>query len=478
MIAKQNKGSGFLGTLKYVLEKDQAQLIGGNMLSESPQDLASEFSESRKMKSDVTKCVYHTSLALPKGERLTDHQWNEVANEYMEKMGFGQSQFIVARHKDTEHDHIHIVASRIGLDGKVVSDSHDYKRSETIVRGLEMKFGLTPVTPSHEVERRAPTRGEIERTLKGDVSTKLRMQDLIDQAMPHSHTASDFIQNLDLLGVSVVPNIAKTGHVSGVSYMLDNEQMKGSDLGKKYTWQGIQRNGVHYDQNRDGESISQAIKRSKDQSRTIDREFKANEFSIDSADVRSFIAARAFDGGIIRGHDKDLSDISSRNEGSQNRDFASDSERKISGRYDREKPSESDIKAHGIDGARRRSIGGIAFDQFLRMGAGSLRQSSGGDYDIGRRSGCRLMANNYEPVVTPFAKGSDSGKEAPRLKRELDLILGVDRHEEERRKDFERKQIEYEKKMDREKRALEMKREYEAKCKNYSRGHDIDFFGM
>ncbi len=50
MIGKQIKGKGFAGCLGYVLGKDGAELVGGNMLGENAQELASEFSESRKCK--------------------------------------------------------------------------------------------------------------------------------------------------------------------------------------------------------------------------------------------------------------------------------------------------------------------------------------------------------------------------------------------------------------------------------------------
>jgi hypothetical protein len=41
-----------------------------------------------------------------------------------------------------------------------------------------------------------------------------------------------FLGRLDAAGVQAVPNIAKTGHVSGITYLLGDEPMKGSDLGK------------------------------------------------------------------------------------------------------------------------------------------------------------------------------------------------------------------------------------------------------
>jgi hypothetical protein len=79
--------------------------------------------------------------------------------------GLEKNQFIVTRHTDTEHEHIHILANRIRFDGSVTSDSQDYKRQEALMRELERDYGLQRVAPSREAERRGPTKGEIEGSL-------------------------------------------------------------------------------------------------------------------------------------------------------------------------------------------------------------------------------------------------------------------------------------------------------------------------
>jgi hypothetical protein len=46
----------------------------------------------------------------------------EVAQEYLRKMGLDRHQYIVVRHKDQKHKHLHIVANRVGFHGEVASD--------------------------------------------------------------------------------------------------------------------------------------------------------------------------------------------------------------------------------------------------------------------------------------------------------------------------------------------------------------------
>lgn len=250
MIGKQTKGRGFRGALNYVLSKEGAQLIGGNMLGDTARELASEFAETRKLRPNVKRAVYHASLSLPHGETLTDDKWRQVSTDYMDKMGFKNSQFVIVKHTDSAHSHVHIIASRISLNGKVVSDSKDYQRSESILRGFEKEYGLTPVTPSRESLRRGPSRGELETMVReGIPSTKLKLQMMIDHASRDRPSMNQLFERLEASKVEVIPNVAKTGHISGISFRLDGELMKGSDLGRGYSWNGLLKKGITNDLN-------------------------------------------------------------------------------------------------------------------------------------------------------------------------------------------------------------------------------------
>ncbi len=228
------------------------RVIGGNMTGRSPRELAREFGAFREERPDIKKPVHHASLSAARGEKLTDETWNEIAEKYVERMGFSESPFVVVRHLDTEHDHIHIVTSRINAHGKVISDFQSKHRAEEVMREVEREYSLERVTPSRETERAAPKRGEIERFNRtGELSTKMRLQGHVDEWLKGRSTASEFVENLNRVGVEVIPNLQSTGRVSGISFRLENEVMKGSDLGKGYSWNGLQKRGLEYEPERD-----------------------------------------------------------------------------------------------------------------------------------------------------------------------------------------------------------------------------------
>lgn len=260
MIGKQRKGSGFRGVVNYVLDPHNGHLLSGTMEGQTPRELAREFAETRQLNPNLKKPVYHVSVSLAPGESLSDPEWSSIADRYMTEMGFARSPYVAVRHTDRDHDHIHIVASRIGLDGKTVSDSRDYERSEKVIRGIERDFGLQQVAPSREAERRALTSGELRQALEtGKPSAKMKLQRIVDEEAKHSLSMVDFVKNLERRGVQAIPNIASgNGRITGISYRIDGETMKGSDLGKAYTFAGIQKRGISYNMERDFEELRQA----------------------------------------------------------------------------------------------------------------------------------------------------------------------------------------------------------------------------
>ena len=263
MIAKAVKGKGFRGALEYDLGKDGGQMLDTNMSGENPRELAAEFGEIRKLRPSLGKAVLHVSLSAAPGEKLTDDQWREVGQRYMVEMGLEKNQFVVTRHTDTEHEHIHILANRIRFDGSVTSDSQDYKRQEAVMRELERDYGLHRVAPSADAGRRAPTKGEIEEGVRtGQPSARQQLQQLCDGAAKGCHSFTDYLERLEAVGVELVPVAQLEGaKLSGLSYRLDGVVMKGSDLGKAYSPAGLAKRGVTYEQDRDFEAIRRSIER-------------------------------------------------------------------------------------------------------------------------------------------------------------------------------------------------------------------------
>ena len=262
MIGKQIKGTGFRGCLNYVLGKKDAALIGGTMCGQTPEELAAEFAIARQLRPNLKVAVFHATLSVDSTEKLedseeNDQRWLAIAANYMKAMEFDNNQYAVVKHSDTEHDHIHIVASRICLDGGVVDDSWDYYKSQETIRQLERDYNLEAVTPSWETDKRAQTTGE-HRQLKskGNKSVRVQLQDLIDEVTQDNPSMPEFVERLQQQGPEVQVTLTGIGFSQGISYNLDGVALSGTQLGRAYTFSGLQKHrGVSYDKGRDNALI-------------------------------------------------------------------------------------------------------------------------------------------------------------------------------------------------------------------------------
>lgn len=260
MIGKQVKGRSFRGVLNYIDGKVGAQRIGGNMVGKTRSQLAAEFACSQQLNSTLQRAVYHVSLAVIRQEAQSDQTWQAIAKDYLKGMGFENCQHVVYRHTDTEHDHIHVIASRIPLTGEAtVSDSWDYKRSEALVRELEKAYNLTMVEPKDRGVR-SQTVGEIRRLqATGEPSVREQLKPILIAASADSPTMRQFVERVLAAGVEVKTSPGKN-RIRGISYALADIAFSGTHIGRDYTFPGLQKHRhIDYDPARDDAAIAQLI---------------------------------------------------------------------------------------------------------------------------------------------------------------------------------------------------------------------------
>jgi len=85
----------------------------------------------------------HISLNFDPSENHSKEKLIEIADTYMEKIGFGKQPYLVYQHHDAGHPHLHVVTSNIQRDGKRI-DLHliGIKKSEPARKEIEELFGL------------------------------------------------------------------------------------------------------------------------------------------------------------------------------------------------------------------------------------------------------------------------------------------------------------------------------------------------
>jgi hypothetical protein len=259
---KIKRGSGFKGVISYSLDHDDAEILGGTVSSKSVDAITREFVTVSSLRSDIDKPVWHNSLRLPKGEKLSNQQWLNIASDYMNEMKLDQNQWIAIKHDDPKGEHIHIVANRINADQSVYLGKNENLKSTRVISALEIKHGLT-ITKSADFDNQTKRRGkaimsknEIEQAIRtGEAPNKQQLQFLIDAAKEDRPGIFEFMDRLDEVSVTALPNVSKTtGRMNGFSFEMKGVAFKASQLGKMYGWKQLS-NEVKYEQVRDSEEL-------------------------------------------------------------------------------------------------------------------------------------------------------------------------------------------------------------------------------
>ena len=179
--------------------------------------------------------VYHISLdfAHEDAPKLTDALMTEIAREYMRRMGITNTQYIVCRHTDREHQHLHIVANRVDNDGKTVSDSNDDVRNVKVCKALTREYGLHFSKGKMNVKRDR---------LRGKDKVKYQIYDAIKEALPCCNCWSDLCDRLARQGIGVNFKYNRNkGKIVGVSFTKNKISFSGSRIDRSMSFYKLDR---------------------------------------------------------------------------------------------------------------------------------------------------------------------------------------------------------------------------------------------
>ena len=197
----------------------RAEVLMYNQCYGNEKEVISQFNDVRKLNPNLASPVMHITLSLSPGENLPKGKLMEMCEDCAKDMGFEKNQYIAIHHKDTSHQHLHIVANRVGFDRKTVSDSNSYQKIASYCRKMEQKFELKEVLSPRkfltEKERLLPRHDLRKEQLKKD----------IQQALKETKNYPQFEAKMTAMGYQILKG-------RSISF-TDNEKVKikGSEVG-------------------------------------------------------------------------------------------------------------------------------------------------------------------------------------------------------------------------------------------------------
>jgi hypothetical protein len=230
MIGKFIIGKSFRGCLLYCLNdkqekghqeavKDRAEVLLYNQCFGNDKELVEQFNDVRRLNQKVAKPVLHITLSLAPSEQLARDKLTQIAEDCAVHFGFSANQYVAIVHRDTGHQHLHMVVNRIGLDGRTVSDSNSYQKMAALCRKMEAAYHLQPVlSPKRFLPKE-------QRTLPRLDQRKEELKKAIQQCLANSHSYDQFKERMKALGYRALKG-------RGISF-LDGKgvKVKGSEVG-------------------------------------------------------------------------------------------------------------------------------------------------------------------------------------------------------------------------------------------------------
>ncbi len=199
-----------------------------------------------RLRPNLKRHLYHVSISVPPEERsLENRDWARIGETWCS--GMELENYLIVRHDN----HIHIVASRIRLDGSAASDSNDYRRTEVILRQIEHQFDLLRAQSSHLLDptkrfahRRTRTLAETFAVAKDNGFThKDHLRDTIDEALNKHCSVADFSTELDDAGIETIVEKNLGGNPS-VLYAFRGRTYGQKSLGNGYGISGLAARGL------------------------------------------------------------------------------------------------------------------------------------------------------------------------------------------------------------------------------------------
>lgn len=241
------------GTVCYVADIGQYKtglkkpdIVGGTVASRNVKQVIDELMIPCSIRPSVKKPISVYSLSLsPEDGTISSGKWRHIVQDFMKAMGFPDDTIYIAmRHHDKPHEHVHIIANRISLSGKLYYGRNEVKKAIRITRELEKRYHLKEVKSTGKGKSdNFVTQGEYAgMRYRGKIPVRVEMRQAIQGILKAANKAiniKEFELELRDKGISFIPSKTESGKIFGCSFECKGVRIKGSDLGRSYSWNSL-----------------------------------------------------------------------------------------------------------------------------------------------------------------------------------------------------------------------------------------------
>lgn len=237
MIAKIGKVQEFKSVVNYILDlgKGTEILDSDGVLHSSKDAIIRSFNFQTKLNPRISKPVGHISLSFSAvdKEKLTNERMVQITLHYMDRMGITSTQYLIGRHSDKDHPHIHLIFNRINHYGCTISDRYDRLRSEKICKDLTREYSLYFATGKENVN--------LHRLWEPD-RTKYEIYHRLKIIIPQCYKWNQLIDAMKAQDIELAFKYKdETDRIQGIIFSKNGYFFSGSKVDRQFSYYKIDR---------------------------------------------------------------------------------------------------------------------------------------------------------------------------------------------------------------------------------------------
>ncbi|MDR1202171.1 MAG: relaxase/mobilization nuclease domain-containing protein [Tannerellaceae bacterium] len=227
--------------IEYALREGKLdKIVGRNMIEcDTPADILREFEmvnqHNYRCKNKYMR--YEIGISPKDIDKLKYGDMIKIARIFANKMGLKNHQWIACTHKDTGKPHIHLIANRIGIDGKVFDTTFMSNRSAKITEEISRDMGLTIAKDVQKQKEHQETYADPTRQ-----QTKEKLQKIAYYELFKNASLEGFLHGLEKEGVGIEPVKNKQGKTYGIRFSYEGQTFKASEIGREFGFRSLANN--------------------------------------------------------------------------------------------------------------------------------------------------------------------------------------------------------------------------------------------
>lgn len=237
MIAKGKSISHGSAALEYDLAKQIAgkdavtevcrNELYGSTGADMIQEMKPYFADFPNVKNTCLR--FEVSPSIEESETMRPNDWERLADDFLERMGLKNHQYVVVKHSGTEtrknQAHLHILVNRVSLSGELYRDSWIGKRATEAANSIARERNLVQAQDIGKANKQ---------DIKQRMDAVLRKLDRFD--------FDRFKEEMKKAGYPIREARASTGKLNGFYVTAKSgTEYKASEIGKNYTLAHIEK---------------------------------------------------------------------------------------------------------------------------------------------------------------------------------------------------------------------------------------------